>query len=217
MRLKSLAQKESAYLYFSVKYKCDLFAPQPSKNHRAHATTAHNRIPRPQSSLRYGFGLFSGRGRFFSQTISHCACLRDAAIHCAPVVAARRPLIAVVETDTSDRRTLCSLLSTLDVDVQDFDSAESYLASRNEMLGCLISEVALPGMSGLDLLRLTRSSHEAVPVILLGEEWDVRAAVTAMREGALDFIEKPYVSITILRRVALLLDHRHLNHPKTAH
>lgn len=132
-------------------------------------------------------------------------------------MATRRPLIAVVEVDASDRRTLCSLLSTLDVDVQDFDSAESYLASRNEVLGCLISEVELPGMSGLELLRLTRSSDEALPVILLGEEWDVRAAVTAMREGALDFIEKPDVNFAILRRVALLLDHRHLAHPGTAH
>jgi FixJ family two-component response regulator len=127
-------------------------------------------------------------------------------------VATRRPLIAVVEADASDRRTLCNLLSTLDVDVQDFDSAESYLASRNEVLGCLISEVSLPGMSGLDLLRLTRSSDEALPVILLGDEWDVRAAVMAMREGALDFIEKPYVNMAILRRVAYLLDHRHVTH-----
>lgn len=127
-------------------------------------------------------------------------------------MATRRPLIAVIEADASDRRTLCNLLSTLDVDVQDFESAESYLASRNEMLGCLISEVSLPGMSGLDLLKLTRSSHEALPVILLGDEWDVRAAVVAMREGALDFIEKPYVNIDILRRVAYLLDHRHVTH-----
>ena len=132
-------------------------------------------------------------------------------------MATRRPLIAVVEADASDRRTLCTLLSTLDVDVQDFDSAESYLASRTDMLGCLISEVALPGMSGLELLRLTRSSHEELPVILLGEEWDVRAAVTAMRDGALDFFEKPYVNIAILKRVSHLLDHRHLNHPGTAH
>lgn len=182
-----------------------------------HATTAHNRIPRPQSSLRHGFDLFSGRGRFFLRTSWHCAARADAVIHRALAVATRRPLIAVVEADASDRRTLCTLLSTLDVDVQDFDSAESYLASRTDMLGCLISEVALPGMSGLELLRLTRSAHEGLPVILLGEEWDVRAAVTAMRDGALDFFEKPYVNIAILKRVSHLLDHRHLNHPGPAH
>lgn len=117
-----------------------------------------------------------------------------------------RPIIAVIEADASDRRTLCTLLSTLDVDVQDFDSAESYLAASNDSLGCVISEVALPGMSGLELLRRLRSASVPPPVILLGEESDVLAAVTAMREGALDFIEKPYVNLAILRRVAYLLD-----------
>lgn len=117
-----------------------------------------------------------------------------------------RPLIAIIEADASDRRTLCTLLSTLDVDVQAFDSAESYLAAGGAAPGCLISEVALPGMSGLELLRTLRRSADASPVILLGEESDVRAAVTAMREGAIDFLEKPHVNLTILRRVAHLLD-----------
>jgi FixJ family two-component response regulator len=137
--------------------------------------------------------LYSGRGRFFFIT--------------QPSVAAIRPLIAVIEADATDRRTLCSLLSTLDVEVRDFDSAESYLAAPGKAPGCLITEVALPGMSGLDLLRLLRAAGMSPPIILLGEESDVRAAVTAMREGAIDFIEKPHVDMAILRRVAYLLDH----------
>ena len=123
-----------------------------------------------------------------------------------PLVAAIRPLIAVIEADATDRRTLCSLLSTLDVDVEDFDSAESYLAAHGGPPGCVITEVALPGMSGLDLLRLLSSDGVPPPMILLGEAADVRAAVTAMREGAVDFIEKPHVDMAILRRVAYLLD-----------
>lgn len=75
------------------------------------------------------------------------------------------------------------------------------------MLGCLITDIALPGMSGLELLRLLRSGGISPPVILLGEEADVRAAVAAMREGAVDFIEKPHMDVSILRRVAYLLDH----------
>jgi two-component system response regulator FixJ len=137
--------------------------------------------------------LYSGRGRFFQPLQS--------------AVAAIRPLIAVIEADATDRRTLCSLLSTLDAEVMAFDSAESYLAQRGNAPGCLITEVALPGMSGLDLLRLLRSAGVLPPIILLGEESDVRAAVTAMREGAIDFIEKPHVDVAILRRVAYLLDH----------
>jgi FixJ family two-component response regulator len=99
------------------------------------------------------------------------------------------------------------LLSSLDADVKVYDSAESYLAARGDSLGCLITDVELPGMSGLDLLRLLRAAHAAPPVILLGEESDVCGAVTAMREGAVDFIEKPHVDVAILRRVAYLLDH----------
>lgn len=122
-------------------------------------------------------------------------------------VASARPIVAVIEADATDRHTLRSLLSSLDVDVHDFESAESYLASSGDGLGCLITDVALPGMSGIELLRMLRARHICPPVILLGEESDVSAAVTAMREGAVDFIEKPRVDLAIVRRVAYLLDH----------
>ncbi len=122
-------------------------------------------------------------------------------------MSSHRPTIAVIEADATDRQTLCSLLRSLDADVHDFDSAESYLAAHPSALGCLITDMALPGMSGLELLKLLRSAHIAPPVILLGEESDVSAAVAAMREGAVDFIEKPHVDVSILRRVAYLLDH----------
>jgi FixJ family two-component response regulator len=122
------------------------------------------------------------------------------------LVSATRPIVAVIEADEADRRTLCSLLSSLDADVQDYESAESYLASHVDALGCVITDVMLPGMSGLDLLRLLRANDTAPPVIMLGEESDVRAAVDAMREGAADFIEKGHMDLAITRRVAYLLD-----------
>jgi FixJ family two-component response regulator len=114
----------------------------------------------------------------------------------------------VIEADATDRRLLCSLLRSLDAEVQDYDSAESYLASPVEARDCLITDMVLPGMSGLELLRRLRAVDEAPPVILLGEESDVRTAVAAMREGAVDFIEKSHVDVSILRRVAYLLDHQ---------
>ena len=122
-------------------------------------------------------------------------------------MAATRPIVAVIEADARDRRTLCSLLSPLNAEIHGFDSAESYLAEHACAPCCVITEVALPGMSGLDLLRLLRAAGMTPPIILLGEESDIGAAVTAMREGAFDFIEKPHVDISILRRVAYVLDH----------
>ena len=120
-----------------------------------------------------------------------------------------RPIVAVIEADAAARRALCSLLSSLDAEIQDYDSAESYLASEPDTLGCVITDVLLPGMSGLDLLRRLRSAETSPPVIVLGEETDVRAAVDAMREGAADFIEKQHMDLAIPRRVAYLLDRTH--------
>lgn len=119
-----------------------------------------------------------------------------------------RPIVAVIEADATDRRQLCALLRNLNAEVQDYDSAESYLAAPTEnSSSCLITDMALPGMSGLELLKRLRANHAAPPVILLGEDADVRAAVAAMREGAVDFIEKTHVDFAIVRRVAYLLDH----------
>ena len=120
-----------------------------------------------------------------------------------------RPTIAVIEADEAARRLLCSLLSSLDADIQDYDSAESYLAAGLNALGCVITDVWLPGMSGIELLRRLRSEETSPPVIVVGEETDVRAAVDAMRAGAADFIEKQHMDLAIPRRVAYLLDRAH--------
>lgn len=101
---------------------------------------------------------------------------------------------------------LRGLLGALDVDVHDYESAESYLAHESDALSCLITEVALPGMSGIELLRRLHALGMRPPVILLGEESDVRGAVAAIRAGAIDFIEKPRVDIAVVPRVAALLN-----------
>jgi two-component system response regulator FixJ len=144
--------------------------------------------------------MYGGRGRFFLS--NHYS------------VRISRPIVAVIEADEAARRLLCSLLSSLDAEIQDYDSAESYLAAKVDTLGCdtlccVITDVLLPGMSGLDLLRRLRAAETSPPVIVLGEETDVRAAVDAMREGAADFIEKEHMDLAIPRRVAYLLDRTH--------
>jgi FixJ family two-component response regulator len=116
------------------------------------------------------------------------------------------PVVGVIDPDPVARSGLRTLLHGLGIDVSTFDSAESYLlAGSGRHIACLIVDLLLPGMSGLELLRRLRSAGNDVPVILLADESDVPTAVAAMREGATDFIEKPYVDVAVLKQVQKLL------------
>jgi FixJ family two-component response regulator len=116
------------------------------------------------------------------------------------------PLVGVIDPDPVARNGLRTLLHRNGVDVSTFDSAESYLLAANgRHLACLIVDLLLPGMSGLELLRRLRSAGNDVPVVLLADESDVPTAVAAMREGATDFIEKPYVDVAVLKQVQKLI------------
>ena len=116
--------------------------------------------------------------------------------------------VYIVDDDEAVRDSLRLLLESNDIEIRDYRSADDFLQADAADMACLLLDLHMPGTSGLELLRLLRSSggvHQ--PIILLGEEADVSAAVTAMREGAVDFFEKPHVDIIITRRVAYLLDH----------
>jgi FixJ family two-component response regulator len=116
------------------------------------------------------------------------------------------PVVGVIDPDPVARSGLRTLLQGLGVDVATFDSAEGYLLATNgRPMSCLIVDLLLPGMSGLELLRRLRTAGNDVPVILLADESDVPTAVAAMREGATDFIEKPYVNVAVLKQVQKLL------------
>jgi FixJ family two-component response regulator len=116
------------------------------------------------------------------------------------------PVVGVIDPDPVARNGLRTLLHGLGIDVSTFDSAESYLlAADGRHVSCLIVNLLLPGMSGLELLRRLRSAGNDVPVILLADESDVPTAVAAIREGATDFIEKPYVDVAVLKQVQKLL------------
>jgi len=174
-----------------LKYNCELFRRGLGSKDAGHAGPLASSTLSSTASRGLGAHHWQGRALFDQH----------------PSVSTARPIVAVIEANATDRHTLRSLLSALDVDVHDYDSAESYLAADGGQLSCVITDVALPGMSGLELLRLLRTSRISPPVILLGEEADVSAAVAAMREGAVDFIEKPRIDLAIVRRVAYLVDH----------
>jgi FixJ family two-component response regulator len=116
------------------------------------------------------------------------------------------PHVGVIDPDPVARGSLRALLHRNGVDVSTFDSAESYLLAANgRHLACLIVDLLLPGMSGLELLRRLRKAGNDVPVVLLADESDVPTAVAAMRDGATDFIEKPYMDVAVLKQVQKLI------------
>ncbi|HET7203765.1 MAG TPA: response regulator [Steroidobacteraceae bacterium] len=119
------------------------------------------------------------------------------------------PTVGVVDPDPVARAGIKALLQPVGVEVVPFESAEAYLLSGSgKHLACLIVDLLLPGMSGLELLRRLRGIGNDVPVILLADESDVPTAVAAMREGATDFIEKPYANVAVLKQVRKLLHGR---------
>ena len=101
--------------------------------------------------------------------------------------------IVLIEDDEAVLDSLRLLLEGRGMAVQCFDSVEGFLAAGADSTStCIVSDVRLPGMTGLDLQRELKARSCNVPVILITGHGDIAMAVSAMREGAFDFIEKPY-------------------------
>ena len=106
---------------------------------------------------------------------------------------ATRPLVCVVDDDSLIRESVESLLRQAGFRVETFDSAERFLGGPHRpQPACVIVDLALPGMSGLDLHQeLARTGMDA-PIMLLTAHGDIRTSVRAMKEGAFDFLTKPF-------------------------
>jgi two-component system response regulator FixJ len=101
--------------------------------------------------------------------------------------------IALIEDDDAVLDSLRLLLQSRGFAVTGFKSAETFLCSiQAKSMDCIVSDVRLPGKSGVDLQRLLKAKGIETPIILITGHGDIAMAVTAMREGASDFIEKPY-------------------------
>ena len=109
---------------------------------------------------------------------------------------AQKPIIFLVEQDAAVSRSIAMLLRRLPATVKIFASAESMFeqAACDDIVDCIITEMELPGISGLDLLTTMRRQGLRTPVIVLCANSDVATAVAAMRAGADDFVEKPFLS-----------------------
>lgn len=128
------------------------------------------------------------------------------------------PLIHVVDDDASLRRALVFLLESAGWRVAAYDSAEAFLDRWAEPAppSCLVLDVRMPLMSGLELGRILNDRCIALPVIFLTGHADVSMAVQAMKLGASDFIEKPFKDQVLLDAVAQAVRRDQARHDESA-
>jgi len=118
-----------------------------------------------------------------------------------------KAIVHVIDDDEAVRHSLAFLLATAGIDVQTYDSATGFLDVAPELnAGCIITDVRMPELSGIDLLRRLRELKLAVPVIVITGHGDVPLAVEAMKIGAIDFLEKPFDEEVLLASVRFALN-----------
>jgi two-component system response regulator FixJ len=106
---------------------------------------------------------------------------------------AHRGKVFVIDDDEAMRDSLEFLLAAADFDVTLFESAQLFLdALPGVGLGCVVSDVRMPGIDGLQLLKRLKADHQPLPVLIMTGHGDVPLAVEAMKLGAVDFLEKPF-------------------------
>jgi two-component system response regulator FixJ len=106
---------------------------------------------------------------------------------------ATAPAVHIIDDDQALRESLAFLLRAAQLEVRSFDSAKTFLdALPDASLGCVITDIRMPDMSGIELLRRLKELKIGVPVIVITGHGDIALAVEAMKIGAADFFEKPF-------------------------
>lgn len=121
----------------------------------------------------------------------------------AEVVPPPGSIIYLVDPDEKHRQKMAALLSRLGYQTFAFGSAEEFLdhLSIDDLHGCVISEMRLPGRDGLELLKKVKEQQANLPVIILTDDPDVSRAVKALRHKASDYMMKPVVDRELVNRI----------------
>ncbi len=118
-------------------------------------------------------------------------------------------IVHVIDDDDAVRESMSFLLRSADFEVAVYESAQSFLeAVKAGVSGCIVTDVRMPGMSGIDLLRELQQMQIALPVIVVTGHGDIQLAVEAMKAGAVDFLEKPFDDHRMLEAVRAALERR---------
>jgi RNA polymerase sigma factor (sigma-70 family) len=117
------------------------------------------------------------------------------------------PVVFVVDDDASVRSSLKFLLSTVGLQAETLDSADSFLhKKRPDVPSCLVLDVRLPGLSGLDFQRELAARNICIPIVFLTGHGDIPMSVRAMKAGAVEFLTKPFRDQDLLDAVRVALD-----------
>jgi FixJ family two-component response regulator len=118
----------------------------------------------------------------------------------------RGKMVTVIEDDESYRGAVERLLKSAEFPAQSFSSAEAFLNSgQQHKTGCLISDIRMPGMSGLELQSKLNSEHCRIPTIFITAHGDEKMRLQAMRGGAVKFLTKPFDDEILLEAVRVAL------------
>ncbi len=116
-------------------------------------------------------------------------------------------LVHLIDDDEHVRRALSFLLGTAGLAVKVYESASAFLEKCEDFQsGCVVSDVRMPGIDGVELLRQLQKKHARMPVVIMTGHADVALAVAAMKAGAVDFIEKPFADDVLLAAIQLAFD-----------
>jgi FixJ family two-component response regulator len=115
-------------------------------------------------------------------------------------------LVAVVDDDDLIRNSIADLLSSVGIESQTFSSGEEFLAEGvSQEIFCLVTDIRMPGMTGLELQRKLAEHHSWLPIIFITALEDTRLRAQAMRAGAVEFLLKPVDDQVLLRSVQAAL------------
>ncbi|MCA1453769.1 response regulator transcription factor FixJ [Bradyrhizobium sp. BRP22] len=119
---------------------------------------------------------------------------------------ARRGNVYVIDDDDAMRDSLQFLLDSADFEVHLFDSAQAFLDTLGAVeFGCVVSDIRMPGIDGIELLKRIKESRVSFPVIIMTGHGDVPLAVEAMKLGAVDFMEKPFEDDRLIAMIDVAL------------
>jgi len=126
-------------------------------------------------------------------------------------------MVFVIDDDESIREALKSLIRSVGLSVETFASAQEFLQSnRPDVPACLILDVRMPGLSGLDLQRELTEAHIHIPIIFITGHGDIPMSVRAMKAGAVEFLTKPFRDQDLLDAIQQALDRDRLMRSQTA-